>query len=243
MRPHPLTRAALLAASAIAASTATAFADGELRDVWLSLGDDGRLVVGGISEPGIGEPEFFPGQRVFAAELGEDPVFPFSGDEPGFEMEDGTVTPGTPFTFLVDGPVTRWNGAGYDATPASLLIGFGPLSVISGESWTPGFTFNAEPEGGFHNHFELTLVGPGGADPEPGVYLVPMKVAILGTDSGTETFFWALNLGMDEAVHEAATEWVENVRVADPCRADVDSDGTVGFGDVLSVLSAWGTCL
>ena len=85
--------------------------------------------------------------------------------------------------------------------------------------------------------------GDGGADPEPGVYLVPMKVAILGTDSGTETFFWTLNLGMDEAVHEAATEWVEANRVAEPCRADVDGDGAVGFGDLLEVLSAWGACL
>ena len=243
MSLHTTATAAIVAASAIALS-APAIADGEEHlDVWLSLGGDGRLVVGGITEPDAGEPEFFPGLRVFEGELGEDPAFPFSGDEPGFEMEDGTVAPGTPFTFLLDGPVTRWNGAGYEPTTARLLLAFGPSSVVSGDGFTSGFSFNADAAGGFHNHLELTLLGDGGADPEPGLYLVPMKVAILGTDSGTETFFWTLNLGMDEAMHEAATEWVGANRVAEPCRADVDGDGAVGFGDLLEVLSAWGACL
>ncbi len=241
MSLRSLTPAAIAAAAAIGLS-APALADGDHLDVWLTIGDDGRLVVGGISEPDDGPVEFFPGMRVFEGELGEDPQFPFSGDEPGFEMEDGSVDPGTPFTFLVDGPVTKWNGAGFESTGAALFLAFGPSNVTTGANWTTGFTFAADSAGGFHNHFELTLLGEAGADPAAGIYLVPMKLAMVGSDSGTETFWWVLNLGMEEADHEAAADWVKDNRVAGPCPGDVDGNGSVDFDDLLDVLERFGAC-
>ena len=72
-----------LAASIAIATLTTAASAGiapAVLDVFLSA-EDGRVLTSGFSDET--KSVVAPGQRVFAAVLGEDPEFPFSGDEPG----------------------------------------------------------------------------------------------------------------------------------------------------------------
>ena len=208
-------------------------------DVWLRI-VDGDLVTGAIAED---ETPICDNWRVFGAEFGEEPGFPFSADEPGFQLDNGTVTPGTAFTFLVQ-PMQVWNGTGFEATDETMDIEFGPLSVSTRtSSFVSGFQFAADGLGGFHNHFELTLPGVGGDDPVAGIYLIPMQMSgVEGSFGGTETFWFVMNLAQDEEDHEAAIDYVVENLASAPCPADVDGSRAIDFGDILEILSNWGPC-
>lgn len=236
-----------LAATSVLALGGAAVADEEdpHLDVWFSIGGAGQFVVGGVIEPeegAGGEETFFPGLRVFGAEVGEDPTFPFSTDEPGFVIEDGDVDPNLPLTFLVEGPLERWTPGGLVATGVVLRMDFGPASATTGTNWTKGFEFTADDEGGFHSHFDFTLEGLGGADPANGLYVASLRLSGVDGPRASRPFHVVFNLGEEEPVHEAAIEWVEAVLVEGRA-ADVDGSGEVDMDDLLKVLTAWGPVL
>jgi uncharacterized protein (TIGR03382 family) len=118
----------------ISALDSTARADGELGDVWISS-VAGTLVTGGFDH--TTGTVINPSQRVFAAEFGIDPAFPFSTDEPGFTAatsslfasyggQDASSTSGGSFSFLVT--------AGLDLHPEFTLVD--PLDGIYLASFT-----------------------------------------------------------------------------------------------------------
>jgi hypothetical protein len=227
---------------AVGAFATTALADEEEHfDVWLRLVEE-TLVTGAISED---EAPLDPFHRVFGAELGEDPKEPFASDEPGFQLVNESVEPGTTFHVAFTGAVDRWNGAGFESAAETVTFEFGPLSMTSGDGRIEGFDFAADDLGGFHNHFEIILnAPPGPADPADGVYLIP--VAMSGTDGAfgeSDVFWFVMNLNRPEEEHEAATEWVEENRAApDVCHIDFDSSGAVDTDDLVEVIAGWGAC-
>lgn len=201
----------------MAAPAYCAFGDEEHLDVWVQ-NNSGTITIGGISEDGL---EFHPGVRVFGAEFGEDPLFPFLATEPGFQATDGTFDPFEDLQFNLTDAVGVWNGSGFDTSIVeTITLAFGPSSVTSGSGFVSGFTFQTDALGGFHDHFDITLNGDGG-DPANGVYLLSlnMEFAALGPGGGTgtsDTFWFVMNLGEDELVHDAAIEWVEGNLVPAP---------------------------
>lgn len=189
--------AAMIAAIAAGSS---AMADGV--DVWVQI-LNGQLATGAIEEGGA---PIAANWRVFGAEFGEDKMFPFFADEPGFEMFDGTVTAFTPFQINIAGAVERWNGGGFSSTAETMTLAFGPGSVTSGNGYISGFTFFADDEGGFHDHFDISIDGDGG-DPNDGIYLLPLTIS--SADFGeTLTFWFVMNLGQDERLHDEVIDWV-----------------------------------
>lgn len=193
-------------AAALAPATLAHADEEEHVDVWVDLGPNGGLVIGGVNEELT---EFTPGQRVFGAEFGEDPALPFFADEPGFQALDGTFDPGFLLQVNLEGALGAWNGNGFDdAAGHSMTVSFGPASVTTGGGPIAGFDFAADDLGGFHDHFDLDINGESG-DPADDIYLLPMSLAFADGSNESETFWFVMNLGMDEVMHEAAIEWVE----------------------------------
>ncbi len=230
------TAAVITAMSVFVAPTFAGPEEEEHFDVWLQIVGD-QLVTGAISED---EVPISPVNRVFGAELGEDPDFPFSGDEPGFQLENGTVEPGFAFDFALTTVLGAWNGDGLDDSAETITFAFGPQDVTSGPGPVEGFVWTADELGGFHDHFEITINGDGG-DPAVGVYVIGMSIGTVDASlEETPPFYFVLNLGADEEEHDAAIEWVEANLVA--CIADLDGDGAVGASDLAAVLASWGRC-
>ncbi|MCX5639449.1 MAG: hypothetical protein NT059_01350, partial [Planctomycetota bacterium] len=121
-------------------------------DVWVSA-LDGSLRTGGWDHA-TGQ-VIAPSLRVFEGELGLDPLFPFSGNEPGI----GSDLVGTTLTMNLLQGISVWNGSGYTASPYSMLASYAgqDASSISGGS----FSFLVSQ--GLDLHPEYTLLGNGGA--------------------------------------------------------------------------------
>lgn len=192
IRSSSVVAASLSLVAAVSSFDSTARADGELGDVWISsLG--GTLVTGGFDH--TTGTVINPSQRVFAAEFGEDPAFPFSIDEPGFtsDLIGATMT-----VNLLSG-LGRWNGAGFDAATSSLFMSYAgqDSSTIAGGSFS--FLVTA----GIDLHPEFTLL-----DPLDGVYLASFTASSAGY-STSETFYVLFNLNESEIDHDEAIEWVE----------------------------------
>ena len=139
-----------------------------------------------------------PAQRVFEGELGLDPAFPFSGDEPGI----GSDLVGSTVTINLLAGLGSWNGAGFDAANAGLLASYAGQDAFS----TTGGSFSFLVSQGLDLHPEFTVFGPGGSDPANGIYLAAFTASSAGYLT-SETSWIVFNLGMSEAEHEAAVEW------------------------------------
>jgi hypothetical protein len=166
-------------------------------DLWITA-SDGSLVTGGWDH--ISGEVINPSQRVFEAEFGIDPAFPFSTDEPGI----GSDLVGTTLTMNLRTGLGRWNGSGFDASPSWLFASYGGQDATT----TAGGSFSFLVTAGLDLHPEYTLVGAGGADPANGIYLASFTVSASGLAT-SEVFYAVFNLGMAEADHAAAAEWVE----------------------------------
>ncbi|MBM4105991.1 MAG: hypothetical protein FJ257_06815 [Phycisphaerae bacterium] len=230
----------VLAASAAASLSASLLADGKKEphlDLWVRIVED-RIVTGSITEGDPGEP-VSEEERVFGAELGEDPAFPFSAVEPGFQILASKQTIGATFAFAFTGPVLRWDGAGFLVAGDAMQLGFGPAEATSGDGPAPGFAFGTEPDGSLHDHFDYTLIGPGGTDPIEGIYV--LQLAFVGESpfrAPSEPCYVVFNLGLSEEDHELAER---QARWLLACDLDVAGGGTVGGDDLSALLSMWGT--
>ena len=102
-----------IVSSIVAASiSSVTFADKKAphADIWVTaLG--GSLVTGGWDD--VSGEVIAPSLRVFEGELGLDPLFPFSGDEPGI----GSDLVGTTLTMNLLQGISVWNGSGYTTSP------------------------------------------------------------------------------------------------------------------------------
>lgn len=141
-----------------------------------------------------------PMWRVFGADLGEDPDFPFSIDEPGIRSNLNGLT----FSLDLDAGLQAWNGSAFASSMSSMSVAYGGSAIGTAGGGSLSFLVGDD----FHAHPDFTLAGLAGADPTPGIYLISFRVSSVGY--GTSDRFWiAFNLGMDEADHDAAIEWVE----------------------------------
>jgi len=243
---RPLTLIAVagfsIASIASAACAAPQANDEEHFDVWLQVVETAPAVfqffTGSITEGDPGMP-LSASWRVFPAELGEDEQFPFSATEPGFQLLASQQTANQVLQVDVPGALRRWNGSSFEPCKESMLVAFGPASLIAGDGPVVGFQFSANSEGFIHDHFEYTLIGPGGEDPAPGIYLLPLTISgVLPTLAGTPTFYECFNLGQDEEEHEAACTHAD-LFVA--CTIDLSGDALVDGADVGVLLAQFGT--
>jgi hypothetical protein len=149
----------------------------------------------------------FPELRVFEAEFGIDPSFPFSTDEPGI----GSNLVGTTLTMNLLAGLGAWNGAGFSSTSAYLLASYGGQDAFS----TTGGSFSFLVSEGLDLHPEYTLLGAGNSDPANGIYLASFTFSSAGL-ADSDTLYVVFNLGMSEADHEEAVAWVESNLVPAP---------------------------
>ena len=184
--------ASILAVTGVASLGSVAHADGALGDVWISS-LNGTLITGGFDH--TTGTVINPSQRVFAADFGIDPAFPFSTDEPGFTSD---LLGSTVAINLLQG-LGRWNGAGFDAATSSLFASYGGQDATSTAGGSFGFLVTA----GLDLHPEFTLV-----DPLDGVYLASFTASSAGYAT-SESFHVLFNLGESEIDHDEAIEWVE----------------------------------
>jgi hypothetical protein len=185
-----------LASACTFASTALAEKEPHL-DLWVTA-SNGALVTGGWDH--LTGAVVNASQRVFEAEFGIDPAFPFSTDEPGI----GSDLVGVTLTMNLASGLGLWNGSGFDTSTATLLASYGGQNATT----TTGGSFSFLVTAGLDLHPEYTVSGAGGADPANGIYLAAFTLS--GAGYATSETFWAVfNLGMAEADHAAAAGWVE----------------------------------
>jgi hypothetical protein len=190
---------------ALAATTASVADEKEPHADIFVQSANGALFTGGWNHV-TGE-ILFPELRVFEAEFGIDPSFPFSTDEPGI----GSNLVGTTLTMNLLAGLSAWNGNGFSSTSAYLLASYGGQDAFS----TTGGAFSFLVSEGLDLHPEYTLLASGNADPANGVYLAAFTLSSVGL-ADSETFYAVFNLGMSEVEHEAAAAWVESNLVPAP---------------------------
>lgn len=190
---------------ALAATTASVADEKEPHaDIYVQSAN-GALFTGGWDHA-TGE-ILFPELRVFEAEFGIDPTFPFSTDEPGI----GSNLVGTTLTMNLLAGLGAWNGNGFSSTSAYLLASYGGQDAFS----TNGGAFSFLVTEGLDLHPEYTLLGAGNTDPANGIYLAAFTFSSVGL-ADSDTLYVVFNLGMTEEEHEAATMWVESNLVPAP---------------------------
>lgn len=220
------------------ALSAAAFADKGKEphlDIWLRT-DAGAVVTGSITEGTPGEP-VAERASVFSGDFGTDPAFPFAAFEPGFQaLATGFVTT---YSFEIAGPLLRFGPKGYTATASTMTLSYGPSSTTSGESATSGFAFNSYADGLLHDHFDYVLNGFAGADPESGVYALPIRFSSISPAADAGNIAWiVLNAGEAEATHDTA---IREAELFLACGIDLSGDGRVDASDIAQLLGAWGT--
>jgi len=186
-------------------------------DIWLRP-VNGQIVTGSITEGTPGTP-LNEVERVFGAELGEDPLFPFSAFEPGFQALAGPLTAGMTWSFNITSPLGQWNGNGFDLPDETMRLDFGPATATTGAGFVPGFSFNGFSDGLIHEHFDFTLLPGAVGDPDAGIFLLALEFSgVNGATSyaASDPVYLVFNLGQSEEDHEAAIEWVQGNLVPAP---------------------------
>ncbi len=205
-------------------------------DLWLHP-DGAALLTGSITEGTPGRP-FAAVARVFGADLGEDPEFPFAAVEPGFQSLPGRATAGASFGFAIPGPLLAWDGLAFAPTDHTMTLQFGPAIVTSTAGFVDGFAFAAQPSGLMHVHFDFTLNGPFG-DPAPGIYALPMAFeGVTPLYAPAPTAWIVFNLSQSELEHDAAMHFAEGHLA---CGLDLSADGLVDAADLDILLGEWGS--
>ena len=189
-------------AMALALSTLVcsfAIADEEHYDIGV-WNDNGTLMTGGFDHDD--ETLAVQNLRVFEAEFGEDPVFPFSTDAPGSGAvaADACLTVGTTINLTGRAGLGVWNGSGFNyGTADSMTIDYGPTSVGTGMGGTLDFLVTED--------FDLHPIWSVNSDAANGAYLVELTAAMAGFET-SETFYVVFNLGLEEDDYEASVDWV-----------------------------------
>lgn len=181
---------------------------------------------------------FTAGLYVFGYELGEDPLFPNSANDPGINNETGiyidesgsTVNltgTGLPLNstlaLTVTSDLTYWTGSGFTAVPdqETIALTYGTTRTIGSATGTLSplliKTFTSDDD--IHLHLEAELLGNGGAlaNPTAGIYL--FSAVLQSSDAGiadSDPFYVVYNYGLDESAHAASIEWVSSNLVPEP---------------------------
>ncbi|MBM4111703.1 MAG: hypothetical protein FJ254_10210 [Phycisphaerae bacterium] len=207
-------RSHLVALFASATLAMPLFAQELHEDIWVTS-SNGALTTGGWDHS-TGEITS-PFLRVFKADMGADPSFPFSIVEPGI----GSDLIGSSLTFRMLQGLGAWNGNGFSTANEGLLVGYGGSSFDSITGGSFGFTVTP----GIDLHAEFTLFGANDTDPANGIYLSSFVFESEGLQS-SEVFYIVWNLGMSEADHDAAIDWVSS---------SVPAPGALALGGLLGL--------
>ncbi|MDX2146147.1 MAG: hypothetical protein SFZ23_01390 [Planctomycetota bacterium] len=181
-----------------------------------------RITVGIVEDTGSGE-VVVPGQRVFGGEIGL--TIPGFGDEPGFFGEAGTLDLGSQLGFNVMGALRKWDEVNQTFVVASEALrlerpdGVVDVTTPATDVFTPGWAFTFPGAGDFDDHPNFFVENRTGA----GIYSIELRFFTDQNGIADSDSFWlVINDGLDEAVHEAAIEYVEDVVVPAP--------GAIGVG-------------
>lgn len=155
--------------------------------------------------------------RVFGSEFGEGGIFNFT-DEPGFDAEAGTFTPGSQTGFNILAPLLVWNGSGFEPTGGeTLTINFSSLVRTTGSGFVSGFGLTVPSNGSWHRHLGFTLNADGQGVRDPGIYLLELELWNTDGLTNSEPFWIVFNFQQDEAVHDAAIDWlVDSLSESEP---------------------------
>lgn len=144
------------------------------------------------------------------------------GDEPGYGAPSGTFTAPGAVRFHLTAPIQAWDGSAFVGSSVRLQIedDAGSFSIWSPQSnLDPASTFEL-PVGTsqVHQHYSNYLFAADQTSlPGTGVYLASMFVDAPGLNlSASPTFWIVFNFGADEATHEAAIAWANDVLVPAP---------------------------
>ena len=197
---------ALSLSGAVLLSGATAHADEEHYDIGV-WNDNGVLMTGGWDHDT--ESMAVSSLRVFEAEFGEDPSFPFSIDEPGIGgvAADVGLALGDNILLSLASGISVWNGSGFSSSSTEMTVGFGPNTVSSNGGGDLSFTVTEDYD--YHPIFSIAETSAVGS------YLLQFSVSVDGLTS-SDPFWIVFNLGMDEEAYEESVEWVEGNLVPAP---------------------------
>lgn len=192
-------------ASLVSFSTLTSFsalAQDHAGDVGIEV--DNNTIITGLEDPN----GTFAPFRVFGSEFGEGGIFNFT-DEPGFDGEAGTFTPGTQTGFNILAPLFVWNGNGFEPTGGeTLTINFSSLVRTTDSGFVAGFGLTVPANGSWHRHLGFTLNADGQGVRDPGIYLLELELWNNGGLTNSEPFWIVFNFQEDDAVHDAAIDWL-----------------------------------
>lgn len=194
-------------------------ASGHVGDVGVALLNN-RLVTG-IVDDSSGSQVVVPGVRVFGAEMGL--TVPGFGEDPGFFASNGTLAVGSGLGFNIMGAVRKWDsGMGTFVAasetfrlerPDGTVFVDSPLTNTFTAGWA--FTVGAGDFDDHPNYYVQNRV-------DAGIYLLELNLySTVSTIANSDSFWLVINDGADEADHEAAIEYTENVIVPTPASAGV----------------------
>lgn len=193
----------------------------------------GRIATGLVDdETGLVE----RGVRVFGAELADS-----FANEPGFDSFEGAFPAASSIGFDLTAALRLWDGnePGFSTIPEERIqVKLGPLGPVLTpvtDTLTPGFSIAVGTDGRWHHHLGFTLLGPA----DPGIYL--LEIEMWSTAPGlarSEPFWIVFNQARPEEEHDAAIAWLVD-RLGPACRADLNGDGVVDFGDYLEFLNRY----
>ncbi|MFM8639204.1 MAG: hypothetical protein ACKOEL_01005 [Planctomycetota bacterium] len=228
---------------AVALATAPAASAQHVGDIGLRIAS-GTIETTEITGGGYGAP-----RRVFTGTFGDTGVAWFTAN-PGYDAAPGTFAAGTRAGVRFAEAVLAWDGSAFVPTSPSgalagerLRLSFLTASATSAAGPAAGIDLAVQADGGWHRHFNMTLLpAPGAAAPDVGVYLVALEAYSTAAGVSASARYWLVLNGGD-----TPERWADAVAAAEAmanpptCPADLDGDGTVGGADLGLLLGAWGT--
>lgn len=226
LSPNILSKAVLLTAMFVAAPVRG-------HGIIFGIAPDNRIQ-SGWPDPVTGDPAF--PVRVFAAWFGELPDFT---NDPGFDSEVGTFSPGSVNGFNIRRALRLWNGVDFNQIPDEQIeMRFGPLGPIStptDDTPVEGFGLSVSPGGIWHHHIGFTLTQPARA----GIYLLELELWSDQPGLLTSDPFWIVfNQNEPDSVLDEAIAWVQDhLAGGGSCPGDVNGDGTLDVRDFFAFVS------
>jgi len=141
------------------------------------------------------------------------------GDEPGLQVEDGTLSAGNNLRLYFSNALRKWDGSSFASLTASQVSAqFGPTinTIITPTTDTnsPDLLFPVEPLGGLHDHPDWVLENfVPGVGPE--FFLVQARLSYDGY-ADSDTFYIVFGVNATEEELEAMELYVEQNIVPAP---------------------------
>lgn len=178
-----------------------------------------------------GEEQAGTGYKIFESNFTNVlPTHRWNADDPGFDMEPGTLLPGEQLWVRGLGQLKSWNGTSWvSSVNANEFIRlkdsfeenwvFRPSGVTASAPGATGAIDAAGPDGVIHQHVNFYLLNSAsdvtnaGAAVADGAYLIQLQLFSPTTAPGgglkyldSDPFFIAFNRGMDDVAFESAVE-------------------------------------